>query len=169
MHHLLWDYRRTTRTLQQQCVELWCWGEVQFSLNSFPSAPLLTSLHSDVPTHSHNVFVVRDHCEAMLPTLLSRHTNERSRGGCRSFITGAVGCPCLAVPCLGSGCLHCGLGVIINPLGLSRSPLVIWDCWVSICKGHDDKATRRWRRSRRGRIDTLTDELKSNWKIRPLS
>lgn len=48
-----------------------------------------------------------------------------SKGTVRSFISRTVGCPCLAVPSPRSGFLHCGLGVIINPLGLSRSPLVI--------------------------------------------
>lgn len=51
-----------------------------------------------------------------------------------SFISGAVGCPCLAVPCLGSGVLQRGAGIIINLPGLSRTLPVIWNCWVSICE-----------------------------------
>lgn len=53
---------------------------------------------------------------------------------CGSFISGAVGCPCLAVPSLGSGVLQRGAGIIINLPGLSRTLLVIWNCWVSICE-----------------------------------
>lgn len=88
------------------------------------------------------------------------HTDEKS--SCRSFISGAVGCPFLAVPCLGSIFLHCGLWVIINLLGLSRSPAVIWDSWVSIGKGHD-KATQWWRRSGESE-NRLTDEIHlENW------
>ncbi|CAB1444272.1 unnamed protein product [Pleuronectes platessa] len=40
-----------------------------------------------------------------------------------------VGRSRLAVPCLGSGFLHCELRVIINPLGLSSRPLLIWERW----------------------------------------
>lgn len=108
------------------------------------------NLYRNIPTHSRGLCtpaIVQkgEHFEGMLPTLLSNYTNERSHGSCRSFISGAVGCPCLAVPCLGSGFLHCGLGIIINPLGLFRSPPVIWDCWVSIGKGQN-KTTQWWRR-----------------------
>lgn len=93
----------------------------------------MPSLKTHIPTHSQGLCTPTmvqkwEHFEGMLPTLLSEHTNERSHGSCRSFVSTAVGCSCLAVPCLGSGFLHCGLRVIINPLGLSCSPLVIWDC-----------------------------------------
>ncbi len=97
------------------------------------------------------------------------NTNERRHSSCHLFISGAVGCLCLAVPCLGSGLHHCGFRVIINLLGLSSGPLVIWDCWVSIDKGHD-KATQWWWRSRREKNrQRPSDEIKPDWKIRPLS
>lgn len=57
-----------------------------------------------------------------------------------SFISGAVGCPCLLCCALG----HLSFGVIINLRGLSCSPAVIWHCWVSISRGHKRVRWRRW-------------------------
>ena len=128
------------------CIIVWNFEGIN-ALNSFPLCRRLWTYIQTFPLIP-NIFVLWQLCKSgntlkvCCPLCFSKHTTERRHGSWRSSISGAAGCPCLAVPCLGSSFPHCGLGVIINLLGLSRSPVVIWDCWVSICKGHDKAA--RW-------------------------